>query len=272
MYKLIALDIDGTLLNSEKKITPHVFNSIQEAKQQGAKVVLSTGRPLPGVTPLLEELNLTDDGDYVICFNGAVVQEVKTNKVISNIEMCHDDFKIINELTKKLNTHVHINTPENLIIPEATPHKYTIHEAKLNGIDIVSMDENEINDDVTFCKIMIIDEPEKLEEVITNIPKELYEKYTIVRSAPFFLEFLNKSANKGNALTALCETIDIPIEKTIAVGDEENDQHMIKMAGLGVAMGNARQSIKDIADYITETNNDHGVAHVIDKFILKKIG
>ena len=78
MYKLIALDIDGTLLNSEKKITSQVYDSIQKAKNSGTKVVLSTGRPLPGVTPLLKDLNLTDHGDYVICFNGAVVQEVKS--------------------------------------------------------------------------------------------------------------------------------------------------------------------------------------------------
>ena len=264
MYKLIALDIDGTLLNSEKKITNEVFNSIQEAKKSGAKVVLSTGRPLPGVTPLLDELNLNDDGDYVICFNGAVVQEVKSKKILSNIEMCHDDFVLMN------NTHVHINTPTNLIIPEETPSKYTIHESTLNNIDIVSMNEEDINDDITFCKIMIIDEPEKLEEVIENIPKYLFDKYTIVRSAPFFLEFLNKNANKGTALEALCNTINIPLSKSIAVGDEENDQHMIKMAGLGVAMGNARDSIKEIANYVTCSNNEHGVAKVIDKFILNR--
>ena len=258
MYKLIALDIDGTLLNSEKKITNEVFNSIQEAKKSGAKVVLSTGRPLPGVTPLLDELNLNDDGDYVICFNGAVVQEVKSKKILSNIEMCHDDFVLINNLAKENNTHVHINTPTNLIIPEETPNKYTIHEATLN------------NDDITFCKIMIIDEPEKLEEVLENIPKDLFDKYTIVRSAPFFLEFLNKNANKGTALEALCNTINIPLSKSIAVGDEENDQHMIKMAGLGVAMGNARDSIKEIANYVTCSNNEHGVAKVIDKFILNR--
>src|SRR5699024_11719393 len=86
MYKLIALDIDGTLLNSERKITSEVFNSIQEAKKAGTKVVLSTGRPLPGVVPLLDELNLNDDGDYVICFNGAVVQEVKSKKVLRSEE------------------------------------------------------------------------------------------------------------------------------------------------------------------------------------------
>ena len=270
MYKLIALDIDGTLLNSEKKITNEVFNSIQEAKKAGAKVVLSTGRPLPGVTPLLDELNLNDDGDYVICFNGAVVQEVKSKKVLSNIQMCHDDFVLINDIAKQNNTHIHINTPTNLIVPEKTASKYTMHEANLNNIDVVCMKEEDIDDNITYCKIMIVDEPEKLEEVLENIPKELFDKYTIVRSAPFFLEFLNKNANKGAALKILCNTINIPISKSIAVGDEENDQHMIKMAGLGVAMGNARDSIKDIANYVTCSNNEHGVAKVIDKFILNK--
>lgn len=270
MYKLIALDIDGTLLNSEKKITSDVFNSIQEAKKNGAKVVLSTGRPLPGVTPLLNELNLNDEGDYVICFNGAVVQEVKSERVISNIEMTYGDFKDIYKVVKELNTKVHINTPINLITPHKEPSQYTVLESELNKIPIVYKSEDEINEDITFCKIMIIDDPEKLEEILNILPKELFKKYTVVRSAPFFLEFLNKKANKGTALKALCENINLPIEKTIAVGDEENDQHMIKMAGLGVAMGNARDSIKDISDYITKTNNDGGVAHVINKFLLNK--
>lgn len=270
MYKLIALDIDGTLLNSQKKITSDVFDSIQKAKKSGAKVVLSTGRPLPGVTPLLNELNLNDEGDYVICFNGAVVQEVKSKKVISNIEMTYEDFKNIYEVVKELNTKVHINTPTNLITPHKEPSEYTVHESVLNKIPIVYKSEEEINNSITFCKIMIVDHPERLEDILKVLPNELHEKYTVVRSAPFFLEFLNKKANKGTALKALCNSIDIPIEKTIAVGDEENDQHMIKMAGLGVAMGNARDSIKEISDYITTSNNDNGVANVINKFILNK--
>lgn len=271
MYKLIALDIDGTLLNSDKKITNEVFTSIQEAKEHGAKVVLSTGRPLPGVTPLLEELNLTDDGDYVICFNGAVVQEVKSEKVLCNLEMTVDDFNLIyDEIYKKHNTFIHINTPTNLITPNEIPGKYTELEAKLNQIPIEYKSLEDIDDRITFCKIMIVDEESKLEEIIKSIPKEFYEKFTIVRSAKFFLEFLNKDANKGNALKSLCNTVNIPIENSIAVGDEENDKHMIKYAGLGVAMGNARDSIKDIADFITTSNNDHGVANVINKFILNK--
>ena len=268
MYNLIALDIDGTLLNSEKKITKEVFDSIQKAKLAGKKVVLSTGRPLPGVTPLLKELNLCDDGDFVICFNGAIVQEVKTNRVISNIEMCFDDFKLIHEFSKKHNTNIHINTPTSLVIPVDKPSKYTVRESQMCNLDIISMKEEDINDDITFCKIMVVDEPEILDEIIKEIPQSLKDKYTVVKSAPFFLEFLNKKAHKGNALLALCDSINLPIEETIAVGDEENDQHMIQVAGLGVAMGNARQSIKDIANHITDTNNNHGVSKVIEEFLL----
>lgn len=271
MYKLIALDIDGTLLNSNKEITCNVYESIQEAKEQGFKVVLSTGRPLPGVTPLLEKLNLTDEGDYVICFNGAVVQEVKSKRVIADIDMTVEDFRIIyNRVCKPNNTNIHISTPTHLITPQETPHKYTVHESTLNNIAIEYRHEDSIDSSIKFCKVMIVDEPERLEDIIATIPQELYEKYTIVRSAPFFLEFLNKKANKGTALEALCESIGLPLKETIAVGDEENDQHMIKLAGLGVAMGNARDTIKEIADYITDTNNNHGVAKTIDKFLLNK--
>lgn len=271
MYKLIALDIDGTLLNSKKEITSKVYESIQEAKEKGFKIVLSTGRPLQGVTPLLEKLNLTDSGDYVICFNGALVQEVKSKKVIADIDMSVEDFRTIyNRVCKPNNTNIHINTTTHLITPQETPHKYTIHESKLNNIGIEYVNENDIDSNIKFCKVMIVDEPERLEEIIATIPQELYEKYTIVRSAPFFLEFLNINANKGTALEALCKSIGLPVEKTIAVGDEENDQHMIKLAGLGVAMGNARDTIKEIADYITDTNNNHGVAKTIDKFLLNK--
>ena len=269
MYKLIALDIDGTLLNKEKKVTEEVFNAIQSAKKKGVKVVLSTGRPLPGVQNLLKELKLNDEENFVVTFNGGLVQEVTTQEVISNIEMEYEDFNIIyNELAQKHNIKIHINTPDSVVVPYKEHPKYSIHEATLNNIPVVSMNYEDINENINFCKVMLIDEPELIEEVITKIPKEFHDKYTIVRSAPFFLEFLNKKVNKGSGLEALCNKIGISPSEVIAVGDEENDRHMIEFAGLGVAMGNARDSIKEIANHITDTNDNHGVAKVIEDFIL----
>ena len=112
-----------------------------------------------------------------------------------------------------------------------------------------------------MSKFMMIDHPEILDECIKKIPKKFYEKYTIVRSMPFFLEFLNPNANKG---------VGIKQDEVICVGDAGNDKHMIEYAGLGVAMGNATDDIKEIANYITRTNDEDGVAHVINKFILER--
>ncbi len=269
MYKLIALDIDGTLLNSKKEVTKEVFDAIQMAKKKGVKVVLSTGRPLPGVQSLLKELKLNDEENYVVTFNGGLVQEISSQEVISNIEMSYEDFDIIyNELSKKHNIKIHINTPDSVVVPYKDAPKYSIHEANLNNIPVICMDESEINENLTFCKVMLIDEPEIIDNIITKIPKDFHDKYTIVRSAPFFLEFLNKKVNKGSGLQALCNKLNIDPCEVIAVGDEENDRHMIEFAGLGVAMGNARDSIKEIANYITDSNDNHGVAKVISEFIL----
>ena len=269
MYKLIALDIDGTLLNSKKEVTKEVFDAIQMAKKKGVKVVLSTGRPLPGVQSLLKELKLNNEENYVVTFNGGLVQEISSQDVISNIEMSYEDFDIIyNELSKKHNVKIHINTPDSVVVPYKDAPKYSIHEANLNNIPVICMDESEINEDLTFCKVMLIDEPEIIDNIITKIPKDFHDKYTIVRSAPFFLEFLNKKVNKGSGLQALCNKLNIDPCEVIAVGDEENDRHMIEFAGLGVAMGNARDSIKEIANYITDSNDNHGVAKVISEFIL----
>ena len=269
MYKLIALDIDGTLLNSKKEVTKEVFDAIQMAKKKGVKVVLSTGRPLPGVQSLLKELKLNNEENYVVTFNGGLVQEISSQDVISNIEMSYEDFNIIyNELSKKHNVKIHINTPDSVVVPYKDAPKYSIHEANLNNIPVICMDESEINEDLTFCKVMLIDEPEIIDNIITKIPKDFHDKYTIVRSAPFFLDFLNKKVNKGSGLQALCNKLNIDPCEVIAVGDEENDRHMIEFAGLGVAMGNARDSIKEIANYITDSNDNHGIAKVISEFIL----
>ena len=170
MYKLIALDIDGTILNKEKKVTKEVFNAIQSAKKKGVKVVLSTGRPLPGVQNLLKELKLNDEENFVVTFNGGLVQEVTTQEVISNIEMEYEDFNLIyNELAQKHNIKIHINTPDSVVVPYKEYPKYSIHEATLNNIPVVSMNYEDINENINFCKVMLIDEPELIEDVITKI-------------------------------------------------------------------------------------------------------
>jgi hypothetical protein len=131
-------------------------------------------------------------------------------------------------------------------------------------IDQLSNFENDEN----IIKIMIIDEPEILDEAIPKLPKEAYEKYNIVKSTPHFLEIINKNGNKGEGLRALAKHLNISKEEIIAVGDAGNDLEMIEYAGLGVAMENATEDVKKAANYQTTSNNDDGIAKVVEKYIV----
>ncbi|SHJ78338.1 sugar-phosphatase [Tepidibacter formicigenes] len=267
MYKLIAIDMDGTLLNENKEISKANYEAIQKAKKIGKKVVLATGRPLLGVKKFLEELNLISDEDYVAAFNGALVQNTKSGRVVSKTTLHLNDYKLLYDLSKKLNVNIHALTESSVITPKNN--KYTEVEASLNSIPIEEIPVESVSEDETIVKVMFIDEPELIDKVIKKIPKEIKEKYTIVRSAPFFLEFLDKSVNKGVGVNAIAKELGLDPKEVICVGDAGNDIDMIKYAGLGVAMGNAFDEVKEVANYVTLSNEDDGVAYVIHKFMLK---
>lgn len=266
MYKLLALDMDGTLLNDEKKISPANYEAIQQARENGVKVVLASGRPLVGFKKYLEQLNLVSEDDYAVAFNGALVQSSQGGEIISKTTLTLEDYKNLYNLSKELKVNIHALTETSVISPKDT--KYTRHEAEMNGIPNEIIPVEDVASDTTIVKVMFIDKPELIEEIMQNIPEEVSNKYTIVRSAPFFLEFLHKSVNKGAGVAALAKKLNIKQEEVICIGDAGNDIHMIKYAGLGVAMGNAFPEVKRVANFITKTNEEDGVAYIINKFIL----
>lgn len=267
MYKLVALDMDGTLLNSDKIITDRNKKAILDAKQAGAKVVLASGRPLEGMTRYLEELGLTTDNDYVICYNGSLVKRVSTGETIRTQILSGKDAKKLAKVAEESGSYIHAFSPSRgLITPQNNP--YTEHEAVINGLEIIEFDFKNLTDDEQIIKAMIVDESDALNRTIESLPSELYDEYTIVRSADIFLEFLNKDSNKGVGVESVAELFNINQNEVICMGDAENDHHMIKYAGLGVAMGNATEDTKSIADHITHSNDDSGVAAVIEQFML----
>lgn len=266
MYKLIALDMDGTLLNEDKTISKENFEAIKKAKEKGIKVVLSTGRPKKGIEKYLKELDLISDEDYCVTYNGSVIQNAGTEEIIFKKLLTSEDAHYLYSLSKELGINIHALTPTSCIAPKLS--KYTELEFTINDIDFEEVDFTKLTDSTPIVKIMFVDEPEKLSEAITKLPKEVYEKYTVVQSAPFFLEFLDKTVNKGAGVKALADSLGINKNEVICIGDAGNDIHMIEYAGLGIAMGNAFSEVKKIANYITYTNEEDGVAHVINKFIL----
>lgn len=267
MYKMIALDMDGTLLNTEKNISKATYDAIQNAKNKGVKVVLATGRPVKGIHKYLNELDLINDDDYAVAFNGAIVQTTKSEKIIAKNLLDIKDAELLYELSKTLNVNIHALTNDACITPKIS--KYSLVEAEMNSIPINELDFTNLAKDTTIVKVMFIDEENILDKAIKKIPKEFYDKYTVVKSSPYFLEFLNKKVSKGIGVKLLAENLGIDMKDVICVGDHENDIEMIKYAGLGVAMENAINELKVVANFITKSNDEDGVAHVINKFILE---
>ncbi len=266
MYKLIAIDMDGTLLREDKTVSKGTVNAINMARKKGIKIVLATGRPIEGVNAYLKELDLISREDYVLTFNGALVQNTFTEEIVARNTIKGKDYKRLYDISKKVGVNIHAFSNLGCITPKMS--KYTEVEGTINKIPVRVLPVELVEDQEDIMKVMMIDEPEVLDKAIEKLPKEIYEDYTVLRSTPYFLEFLSKKSNKGEGVKALADFLNIKQEEVICIGDAGNDLHMIKYAGLGVAMGNAFEEVKEIADYITKNNEDDGVAHVINKFAL----
>lgn len=267
MYKLIAIDMDGTLLNRKGEISEQNKAAITQARQQGVHVVLASGRPLDGMLFALKELGMDSDNDYVISYNGSLVQTVATNRMIRQEILTGKDAKLLNQWANKLNVFIHaFSLKQGLISPKAN--RYTTHESEINGITLTELPFESLADDDAILKVMMVEQEDKLSQAIEQIPAELHEKFTIVRSAPFFLEFMNPTSDKGSGVQALADHLGIHASQVMTLGDAGNDHHMLEYAGLGVAMGNATEATKQLADYVTDTNENSGVAKAIEKFVL----
>ena len=251
--KLIAVDIDGTLLNSQRQVTPEVFQAIQDAKAAGVKVVIATGRPIPGVLPLLD---------------GGLVQETSTGNELIRETLSYEDYLDIEVLANKLGVHSHAITKDGIYTSNRNIGRYTVHESTLVHMPIYYRTPEEVADK-EFVKAMYIDEPEILDAAIAKLPQEFYDRFTIVKSTPFYLEILKKTANKGIAVTHLAEKLGLSKEETMAIGDEENDRAMLEVVGSPVVMENGNPELKKIAKHITKSNDESGVAYAIRKWVLE---
>lgn len=266
MYKLIALDMDGTLLSKDHTISNANKEAIKKAREKGIRVVIASGRPIDGLRKYLQELDLVTEEDYVISFNGSLLQNAKTNEVVAKTTLKGSDLLYLYEIAKTLNLDIHGFSKKGCITPRMN--YYSDIEGSINKIDVHLVDYRDILPEEDIIKVMMVEEPSKLDAAIEMLPEEVYEKYYVVKSAPFFLEFMNKETSKGTALKILADKLGIAQSELIGVGDAGNDLDMINYAGLGVAMENGFEEVKKAADYITKSNEENGVAHVIEKFIL----
>ncbi|ATO56390.1 hydrolase [Loigolactobacillus coryniformis subsp. coryniformis] len=269
VIKIIAIDIDKTLLTSQNELAPATIKAIKAATAQGIKVVLSTGRPLIGVTAYLQQLGLDNQAtEYVLTFNGASVATTAGN-VLTEEALDYADYIELEALARRLELHFQIENNERLYTANRDIGEYTIYESSLVGIPVSYRTPEEMRD-VPMPKGMFIDQPELITAALAQ--KTLFapftQRFNFMRSAPFFLEVTRKNVNKGNALAKLAEQLGLTAANVMAIGDQGNDLSMIEYAGTGVAMGNAIDSIKTAAQHITTDNDHDGVAQAIEKLAL----
>ena len=266
MTKLIAVDVDGTLLNSKHEISEKTKNVLIRAIKEGHKVVIASGRQTAGIEFLAKKLEFHIHGGLVSGFNGGQIKDIKTGEIISNHTMDINLTKKIIDFSKDLDIEMMI-PHEGKIYTNKKGQFYTQKEADILGVSLVI--EPNLKDKINFPanKFLFAQTPEKIDSPAMKLYEEFSDVTEQVKSTRYYYEIMPKGLSKGNSLIEISNIYNINKEDIIAFGDEMNDESMIKMAGCGVAMGNAVEKIKEIADFITLTNDEDGIAHYLEKFI-----
>lgn len=268
--KLITIDIDDTLVNSEKQITPRVKQALQTATNQGVKVVLATGRPLSGVQDYLTQLHLANQSDqFAITYNGSVVQTT-AGEQLGGHELSLADYKKFKAIAGKYNSYIQVESLSYAITANTMVNRFANGENNMVRMPLKFQPVSDMTTDEHYVKFMFIDEAEKIDELAEHMPQELKDEYYIVKSTPNFLEVMHKQSTKGNGLQLLADKLGIDMSETMALGDQHNDLTMIAASGIGVAMANAVPEVKATADVMTTSQNEDGVGLAVEKWVLNQ--
>ena len=265
MYKLIAIDIDDTLLNDDIIVTEATKLALERAIQSGVTVTLATGRMYSSARKIADQIQLNVP---IITYQGALVKTLLNEQVLYERCVPVDAARQLLQYAKEHNLHLQLYVDDILYGTEDNE-RIQAYSQLVNIPYEIESDFAKLIDKPNH-KMLIIDDPEVLDHHAVILQELLGDQLHITKSKAHYLEFMHKEGTKGHALQALAQHIGATMDETIAIGDAWNDREMILAAGLGVAMGNAVPMLKEIADYVTLSNNDDGVCHVIEKFIFNE--
>lgn len=265
-YEMLVLDLDGTLTNSEKKITPPTRKALIEIQQTGKKVVLASGRPSPGILPLAKELRLPEYGGYILSMNGAKIINCQTGEIIYNKVLPDSIAPTLYKIARQYDVDM-LTYTDSEILSCIHSNPFTELESKINHMPVTCI--NRFPEEIPFPvnKFLITGDPAITPIVEKELKATFHSLLNIYRSEPFFLEIMPQNIDKAHSLQKLLNSLGLSADQMICCGDGFNDLTMIKYAGLGVAMENAQPLVKAHADYITKSNDEDGVLHVINEFM-----
>lgn len=264
-YEMIVMDMDDTLLNSENEVSPITADYLIQLQEQGYRVVLASGRPTEGMLPIARDLKLNEHESYVISFNGSRTTRVQDGELEDETSVSKADFDKIIDFCRAQNIFA-LTYHDGHIVYDGT-HEYMNIESELTGLPMHRVEDLKTFIQNPVAKVLGVDYVPHVNEIMSELGDSFSSKIDVTTSKPFFIEFIPHGVSKGNALHALCEKEGIPISKTIAFGDSMNDYSMLKEAGCAVAMGNARDELKEIADFVTLDNNSDGIVHALKELL-----
>ncbi|HBG40138.1 Cof-type HAD-IIB family hydrolase [Limibacterium fermenti] len=270
-YKLLVLDVDGTLVNSKNELSVQTLATLLKIQHMGMRIVLASGRPPYGLGRLIEQLQLKKLGGYALSYNGGQIIDVGNEQVLFEKKIDPAMIPYLEQKARKNGFDI-FTYHNNQLITTNPENKHIQNEAALNGLEIVAVEN--FSEAVNFSphKCVLVSDDETALVALKDLwRRRLAGVLDVYRSESFFLEVVPEFVDKGNTLGVLIEKLGVGTENVMAIGDGRRDFSMLQLAGFGIAMGNAQDSIKACADYTTGTNDNDGVATAIQKFIIAEI-
>lgn len=265
-YKLIAMDLDGTLNNDQKVITEKTKEALMAAQKAGIRLALASARPSPGLFKERDILRLQDYNGILMSYNGGRIVDAATGKVLFETSMDLEETKAVLRKLERLPVTPILDDGVQFYVQSKDGYKVD-YECRNNNM--VCTEVGNLADFLPFAPIKILMSvlPEELPQVQQEIAGFLPESLTVVQTAAFYLEVIPKVINKGQGIRDICKVLGISTEEVISFGDAANDIPMLREAGMGVAMGNAQEPVKQAADMVTISNNEDGIAAALEKLL-----
>lgn len=265
-YKLIAMDLDGTLNNDQKIITEKTKAALMAAQKAGIRLALASARPSPGLFKERDILRLQDHKGILMSYNGGRIVDAETGKVLFETSMDLAETKQVLRKLESLPVTPILDDGVQFYVADKNGYKVD-YECKNNNM--VCAEVGNLADFLTFApiKILMSVQPEELADVQKQIAAFLPESLTVVQTAAFYLEVIPRVINKGQGIRDICKVLQITPAEVISFGDAANDIPMLEAAGMGVAMGNAQDAVKQAADLVTLSNNEDGIAAALEKLL-----
>ena len=270
-YKLLVLDVDGTLLNDAKEISKRTLASLLKVQQMGIRVALASGRPTYGLMPLAKTLELGNYGGFIISYNGGQIINAQNGEILFERRINPEMLPYLEKKARKNNFAI-FTYHDDTILTDSSDNEHVHAEANLNNLKIIQEEEFSTAIDFAPCKcILVSNDEEALKDLEEHWKKRLDGTLDVFCSEPYFLEVVPCGIDKANTLGVLLSYLNIAREEVIAIGDGVCDVNMLQVAGLGIAMGHAQDSVKVCADYVTASNEEDGVAQSVEKLILAEV-